>query len=168
MSSKTGKIERPEKPDLKPVKLKKAAAAELPGFVEPSLATLVAKPPTGARWLHEIKFDGYRLLARVEAGRVKLLTRTGLDWTAKFGKEVVAAFKALPVGTALIDGELVVENAHGASDFSALQGDLSEGRTDRFAFYAFDLLHLDGYDLTPCRLSTVKRRSKGCSARRAA
>ena len=65
----------------------------------------------------EIKLDGYRLQARIEAGRVKLLTRSGLDWTAKFGKDIAAALKALPVGGALIDGELVVENHHGASDF---------------------------------------------------
>ena len=78
---------------------------------------------------------------------MKLLTRSGLDWTAKFGKDLAAAFKALPVGTALIDGELVVENQNGASDFSLLQADLSEGRADRFVYYAFDLLHLDGYDL---------------------
>ena len=101
----------------------------------------------GERWIHEIKFDGYRLQVRIEAGRVKLLTRTGLDWTKKFGKELVAAFQDLPVGTALIDGELVVETAAGASDFSALQADLSADRTDGFVFYVFDLLHLDGFDL---------------------
>ena len=111
------------------------------------MATLVSSPPTGERWLHEIKFDGYRLQARIEAGRVKLLTRSGLDWTKKFGKEVVAAIRGLPVGAALIDGELVVENNSGASDFSSLQADLSEGRSDRFVFYVFDLLYLDGYDL---------------------
>jgi len=97
--------------------------------------------------LHEIKFDGYRLQARVEAGRVKLLTRSGLDWTQKFGKAVVAALQDLAVGTAIIDGELVVETNSGASDFSALQADLSEDRSDRFVFYVFDLLYLDGYDL---------------------
>ena len=75
------------------------------------------------------------------------MTRTGLDWTKKFGKQIVAAFQDLPVGTALIDGELVVETAAGASDFSALQADLSADRTDRFIFYVFDLLYLDGYDL---------------------
>jgi len=149
-SSKTGRIDRTPVPDGS--RLKKSVEAALPGFVEPALATLATKAPGGARWLHEIKFDGYRLLVRIEAGRVKLLTRTGLDWTAKFGKQIATAFKALPVGDAMIDGELVVETANGASDFSALQADLSEGRSDRFRFYAFDLLHLDGYDLRPCRL----------------
>lgn len=95
--------------------------APYPGFIEPALATKIERVPTGERWLHEIKFDGYRLQARIEAGRVKLLTRSGLDWTAKFGKDLAAAFKALPVGTALIDGELVVESQNGASDFSVLQ-----------------------------------------------
>ncbi|TIX29386.1 MAG: ATP-dependent DNA ligase, partial [Mesorhizobium sp.] len=106
--------------------------------------------------LHEIKFDGYRLQARIEAGRVKLLTRSGLDWTKKFGKAVVSALADIPVGTALIDGELVVETSAGASDFSALQADLSEGRSDRFRFYVFDLLHLDGYDLRDVALITRK------------
>ena len=150
-SSKTGKIERATEPAAAPApdaaKLKGARKGALPGFIEPSLATLVSKAPSGDRWLHEIKFDGYRLQARIEAGRVKLLTRSGLDWTAKFGKDLAAAFKALPVGTAMIDGELVVESQNGASDFSLLQADLSEGRADRFVYYAFDLMHLDGYDL---------------------
>ena len=172
-SSKTGKIDRSrangatrEKPHkaepeadakaIDPSSLKGARKAHLPTFIEPALATLVAKPPSGARWLHEIKFDGYRLEVRIEAGRIKLLTRSGLDWTGKFGKEIIAAFKDLPVGTAIIDGELVVEPTAGASDFSALQADLSEGRSDRFVFYAFDLLHLDGYDLVSCPLVSRK------------
>jgi bifunctional non-homologous end joining protein LigD len=134
-------------PTIDAASLKGATAAPLPDFIEPSLATLVAAPPVGKRWIHEVKFDGYRLQARIEAGRVKLLTRSGLDWTKKFGKPVVEALQGLPIGTALIDGELVVENGAGASDFSALQADLSEGRSDRFSFYAFDLMHLDGYDL---------------------
>ncbi|MFD1703475.1 DNA ligase D [Methylopila henanensis] len=130
----------------------KAKPGPLPDFVPPALATLAAKAPAGARWIHEIKFDGYRLLARVEAGRVRLLTRSGLDWTKRFGKPVVEALKALPARDALIDGELVVENAAGASDFSALQEALSEGRSDGFVFFVFDLLHLDGHDLTGCGL----------------
>ena len=171
-SSKTGKIDKPkgtrknavkaaaseQAPEpLKPAARKGAKKAPLPEFVEPTLATLSATPPEGERWIHEIKFDGYRLQARIEAGRVKLLTRSGLDWTKKFGKEVVAALKALPVATALIDGELVVETGSGASDFSALQADLSAGRTDRFAFYVFDLLHLDGHDLRSVPLIERKR-----------
>ncbi|MDQ0302658.1 DNA ligase D [Ancylobacter polymorphus] len=124
-----------------------------PAFVEPQLATLVAKAPVGKSWIHEIKFDGYRLQARIDKsakgkGRVKLLTRSGLDWSPRFGPALVAALEALPVKDALIDGELVVENSAGVSNFSLLQKDLAEGRTDRFVYYAFDLLHLDGRDLT--------------------
>jgi bifunctional non-homologous end joining protein LigD len=127
--------------------LKCARKAALQDFVEPCLATLAAKPPAGDRWVHEIKFDGYRLQARIDAGKVKLRTRGGLDWTTKFGKAVTAALGRLPVRQGLIDGELVVEGETGASDFAALKTALSEGRTDRLMFYAFDLLHADGYDL---------------------
>lgn len=126
---------------------KGARKQALPAFVQPALAMLKPKPPAGDRWLHEIKFDGYRLQARLDHGKLQFLTRSGLDWTEKFGDAVAAAFKALPAETALIDGEIVVERDSGASDFSALQQDLSEGRSDRFVFYAFDLLYLDGSDL---------------------
>ncbi|WP_026606766.1 DNA ligase D [Methylocapsa acidiphila] len=130
-----------------PSTLEKAAKAPLPAFIEPALAVLCAKPPGGARWIHEIKYDGCRLQARINGGRLALLTRGELDWTAKFGEMLARAFKALPLVTGLIDGELVVENANGASDFSALQAELSQRRASRFVFYAFDLLYLDGYDL---------------------
>ncbi|EJJ27294.1 DNA ligase D [Rhizobium sp. CF142] len=126
---------------------KGAKKADMPDFIELALAKLKPKPPAGERWIHEIKFDGYRLQVKIKDGRVTMLTRGGLDWTEKFGKDLVDAFASLPVETAVIDGELVVERDTGASDFSALQHDLSEGRFDRFVFYAFDLLYLDGYSL---------------------
>lgn len=125
----------------------RAKKTPMPGFVEPALATLKPAPPTGAKWLHEVKFDGYRLQARLEGQEVKLLTRSGLDWTDRFGAQVTDALRALPADTFVIDGELVVETGAGWSDFSALQADLSEGRNDRFVFYAFDLMYLNGYDL---------------------
>jgi bifunctional non-homologous end joining protein LigD len=166
-SSKTGPIRRKaalktppvEETDSPPVAAKGvrgARKARMPDFVDPMLATLAPAAPAGERWLHEIKFDGYRLQARIETGRVRLLTRSGLDWTAKFGKAVPATLAALPIGRAILDGELVVETASGASDFSALQADLSEGRSDRFLFYAFDLLHLDDHDLRAVPLSDRK------------
>ncbi len=133
-----------------------AVKASLPRFVAPALAKLVAKPPPGGRWLHEIKFDGYRLQARIAAGKVRLLTRSGLDWTDRFGADVPQALLNLPVTSALVDGELVVEGAGGASDFSALQADLSAGRNDRFVFYVFDLLFADGYDLRAAPLTDRK------------
>ena len=160
-SSKTGKIEKPDgagaaaKPSARaPARqspnesaIVDGTKAPLPGFIEPMLATLTKSPPTGDRWLHEIKFDGYRLQAHIEDGKVTLWTRGGLDWTHKFGDAVPAALRDLPVRTALIDGELVVENESGVAEFSLLQADLSDGRLDRFAYYAFDCLYLDGRDL---------------------
>ena len=122
-------------------------ATRLPDFVPPSLATLHDDPPRGAEWLHEIKFDGYRIEARLDHGKVRLLTRKRLDWTHRF-KPIAAAVAALPAETALLDGELVVENDKGVSSFSLLQTDLKDGRGDRFVYYVFDLLHLDGRDLT--------------------
>ena len=158
-SSKTGKIERPGKaagaskplsPD--PSTVEGAVKARMPGFVEPMLAALAKTPPGGDRWLHEIKFDGYRLQARIEDGRATLWTRGGLDWTQKFAGAVPEFLAAMPVRNALLDGELVVENASGVSEFSLLQADLSEGRRDRFVYYAFDCLYLNGYDLRDAAL----------------
>ena len=162
-SSKTGKIEKPDgagaagKPNVSASAIEGAVKAPLPGFVEPMLATLSKSPPTGDRWLHEIKFDGYRLQAHIEDGKVTLWTRGGLDWTHKFGEAVPTALRNLPVRTALIDGEMVVENESGVAEFSLLQADLSDGRLDRFAYYAFDCLYLDGYDL---REATLMRRKE--------
>jgi bifunctional non-homologous end joining protein LigD len=119
----------------------------LPDFVAPSLATLRDAAPNGAEWLHEIKFDGYRIEARLDRGKVELLTRKKLDWTARFSR-IADAVAALPAESALLDGELVVEDGNGISNFSMLQSDLKEGRDDRFVYWVFDLLYLDGRDLT--------------------
>lgn len=161
-ATKGERVDQPAQMDA--AKIKGAKKAAMPSFVEPSLATLVTKPPAGRNWVHEIKYDGYRLQARLEAGRVKLLTRTGLDWSKKFGKEIIGAIQAIPVGRALIDGELVVEATSGVSDFSALQADLSEGRSDRIVFYAFDLLHLDDHDLRRATLIDRKQALRGILA----
>ena len=134
----------------------KARKGLLRTFIEPSLATLVDEAPHGDEWIHEIKFDGYRLQARIDGKNVKLLTRKGLDWTAKF-KPVAAALRDLKLGSALLDGELVVEDEAGLSSFASLQADLKSGRTDRMVFYAFDLLYLDGYDLT--KLPSIERKT---------
>lgn len=128
------------------VRLKGAKPGPLPSFVEPQLASPTTAPPAAASWVHEIKFDGYRLMARVDRGRVKLLTRKGLDWTGKFAS-LKKALEGLPAVTALLDGEVVVESESGAPSFTELQADLSAGRADRFRYYLFDLLHLDGTDL---------------------
>jgi bifunctional non-homologous end joining protein LigD len=130
--------------------------AALPEFVPPSLATLRASAPTGEGWVHEIKFDGYRIQARLDRGNVRLLTRKGLDWTGKF-PNVAAAVAALPARTALIDGEIVVEDDKGISSFSALQAALKAGERNRFIYYAFDLLYRDGRDLRKLPLSERKK-----------
>ena len=119
----------------------------LPDFVPPSLATLHSAPPGGAEWFHEIKFDGYRIEARLDRGKVRLLTRKQLDWTHRF-QRIAKAVAALPADTALLDGELVVENENGISSFSLLQTDLKNGRDNRFVYWIFDLLHIDGRDFT--------------------
>ncbi|HEX5958571.1 MAG TPA: non-homologous end-joining DNA ligase, partial [Hyphomicrobiaceae bacterium] len=136
-------------------RLKGAKPGALPGFVEPQLASATTAPPTGAGWVHEIKFDGYRLMARIDRGRVKLLTRKGLDWTGKF-VSLKKALEALPVSTAMLDGEVVVEAESGAPSFAELQAELSAGRSDRFRYYLFDVLYLDGNDLRGAALTERK------------
>jgi bifunctional non-homologous end joining protein LigD len=142
--------------DPGPAKIRGARPGPLPSFVEPQRASPVTGPPLGEAWVHEIKFDGYRLLARIDGGRVRLKTRSGLDWTGKF-PSVQKALERLPVVAAFLDGEVVVETERGTPDFGALQQDLSEGRSDRFCYYLFDLLHLDGIDLT--RASLIDRKA---------
>jgi len=139
--------------------LKRIAGAKggiLPPFVNPSLAMSVTAPPKGQGWIHEIKFDGYRMQARIEGGEVQLLTRKGLDWTHRF-PPIVRRLKELPVGAALIDGEIIVQDASGHSSFSGLQDDLKAGRHDRMSYCMFDLLHCNGVDLRGATLEERKR-----------
>jgi bifunctional non-homologous end joining protein LigD len=121
--------------------------AKLPPFIPPCLATLEKSPPSSDEWLHEVKFDGYRIGAYLSGGDLKLYTRNGLDWTKRFGKEIADAFAGLDVKSAVVDGEIVVLGKDGVAAFSELQLALSEGRSDKMTFYAFDLLWLDGEDL---------------------
>ena len=137
-----------------PTKVEGAKKGILPAFVEPALAKLVESAPKGSEWLHEIKFDGYRMQARVDGGEIQLLTRKGLDWTAKF-KPVAKALKNLNIPSALLDGEIVVEDEAGVSSFSALQQEL-KGKGERFVYYVFDLLYLDGDDLRRATLADRK------------
>jgi len=123
----------------------------LPTFVEPSLAQAAEQPPSGPKWVHEIKHDGYRIQGRIDGDSVRLLTRTGLDWTDRF-KSIARALGALGLASALLDGEIVVQDSDGIAKFSLLQADLSAGRQDRFVYYLFDLLYAEGYDLTPATL----------------
>ncbi|MGB9368984.1 MAG: DNA ligase D [Xanthobacteraceae bacterium] len=131
----------------------KSKGDPLPAFVQPQLAELHDAAPDNPAYVHEAKFDGYRLQARIDHGEVQLLTRKALNWADKF-KPVADALKALPVDAALIDGEVVVEK-DGVSDFSSLQ-DALKTQKDSFIYYVFDLLHLDGTDLTGAPLTERK------------
>jgi bifunctional non-homologous end joining protein LigD len=132
-----------------------AGTSALPAFVPPCLASLSDRPPDQGNWVHELKFDGYRIQARLDHGKATLLTRKGLDWTKKFST-LAKAIEKLPAKTALIDGELVVEGDNGISSFSLLQQDLKNDRHDRMKFYAFDLLHLNGTNLADLPLTRRK------------
>jgi bifunctional non-homologous end joining protein LigD len=140
---KSGRARR--RPVVDPSVLPHAKPAPLPPFVEPSLPSAVDKAPSGKDWVHEIKYDGYRVQVRIENGRVALLTRQGLDWTDRFAG-IARAAAGLPVRTALIDGEIVVQTTAGIASFTALVDALKSGKGD-LVLYAFDLLHLDGFDL---------------------
>lgn len=133
---------------------RKGAMEPLVGRFE--LTTLTAEPPEGDAWLHEIKLDGFRIHCRVSKGKATLITRNGLDWTYRF-KEVAATLQQVPAETALIDGELVALLPDGRSSFQALQQALNEGREAQLVYFAFDLLYLDGYDLTAATLEDRKK-----------
>ena len=123
----------------------RGTADPFPEFVEPSFATLRARAPDGERWVHEIKFDGYRTQIHVRAGKARALTRRGYDWTAKF-KPIVAAVADL-ADSVILDGEIIVSGPQGVPDFAGLVADLAKGRADRLRYVAFDLLYFDGRDL---------------------
>ncbi len=128
----------------------------MPDRVEPCLALLKAKPPRGPDWLFEVKWDGYRVAVHIKPNDIRIITRGGHDWTDRF-PGIAAAARTIGVGTAILDGEAVVLDAQGRSDFGALQR-LLGGRGGRQAsgeaiLYAFDLLYFDGHDLTRMELS---------------
>jgi bifunctional non-homologous end joining protein LigD len=128
-----------------------AEKSEMPGFIKPQLATRKTRAPKGEQWLHEIKFDGYRVQVHLNKGKRKVYTRNGLDWTKRFS--VIAGALDIP-GQAIIDGEVVVVH-DGRTNFSELQAELAAGNQDRLTFYAFDLLWRDG-DLR--RLPQIERK----------
>ncbi|MGE3872974.1 MAG: non-homologous end-joining DNA ligase [Parvibaculaceae bacterium] len=137
---------------------KAARAGSLPPFIPPQLAFLEERPPDGANWIHEIKYDGYRVLAAVAGAKVRLYTRSGQDWTEKF-KPIAEAFAGLGI-EALVDGEVVVYEAGGRTSFQALQEALSERRGRDLRYVAFDLLIADGEDLRKQPLVERKKRLK--------
>nr|WP_299497841.1 DNA ligase D [uncultured Rhizobium sp.] len=134
---------------------KKAPKSAIPDFIAPQLCQSLDRPPAGAGWIHEIKFDGYRIQMRVENGEVTLKTRKGLDWTSKW--PVIAA-SASELPDSIIDGEICALDENGAPDFAALQAALSEGKTDDLVFFAFDLLFSRDEDLR--ELPLVERKDR--------
>jgi len=147
-----------EKPPVHTVALQEIRGARrrrMPDKLQPQLATVANQAPEGSEWLHEIKYDGYRLLARIEGGKARLITRGGLDWTVKF-PALAARLGQLPLESALIDGELVHLEPQGTTSFSSLQDAISGGKTDTLNFFAFDLLYRDGWDLTGAALEDRK------------
>lgn len=119
-------------------------------FIPFQLPTAVSKPPSGERWIHEVKFDGYRTEIVISDGKARAYTKNGNDWTRKYSP-VIAAAENLACRSAILDGEMVVNDSRGASDFNELIRAI--GRSpDRLAFVAFDILHLDDVDLRDCPL----------------
>ena len=133
-----------------------AVCGKLPQRQAPQLAAVAQDPPDGDGWVSEIKFDGYRLLCWLDHGKVRVVTRNGLDWTDRL-PAVAKAVAGLRADTALVDGELAAIDKKGASSFPALQAALSAGKDGTLTLYLFDLLHLDGWDLRECSLLDRKR-----------
>ena len=127
-----------------------------PGFIEPALATSIEKVPSGARWVHEIKFDGYASRSILPASAVKVFTRRGNDWTNRFKKIADDAWH-VSAGSAIIDGEVVVPADDGTTDFSVLQNEL-KGKSTKIVMVAFDLLYLNGHDLR--KLPLIERKAQ--------
>jgi bifunctional non-homologous end joining protein LigD len=148
----------------KPLAKKKAGAkvSKLPSarerplsFVTPQLCLLVNSPPEGDEWIHEMKFDGYRLQTILQKGKISLLTRSGQDWTEKF-ESIEVALKKINVSSAIFDGELCVLDKRGHSDFQKLQEEIKAKKSVQFVYYIFDLLHLNGKDLRNLPLTQRK------------
>jgi bifunctional non-homologous end joining protein LigD len=142
--------------NLKQIKnLPGARKAAMPEFVPPQLATLMTEAPKGKEWVHELKFDGYRLLCYIERGRVRLWTRNQKDWTEKF-PDVVKALKTLRVQSAILDGEIVAVDASGRSSFQMLQQSIKKTSGRNLVLHVFDLIYIDGYNIT--RTPLVQRK----------
>ena len=129
--------------------------APLPTFIRPQECRLQEMPPKGDRWVHEIKLDGYRIHARIDAGKVKLLTRTGLDWTDRYAT-TAAALQKLKARGAYLDGELCALAEDGITSFAAMQASTDSRASEGLIYFAFDLLHLDGDDLRHAPLLECK------------
>lgn len=136
-------------------KIPGARKAAMPDFVSPQLATLVEEPPTGDQWLHELKFDGYRLLCHLNRKHVRLWTRNQKDWTAKF-PGIAKALQSLKLQSAILDGEVVALDSSGRASFQKLQQSI-KNLSPGLIFHAFDLIYVEGYSLTKVPLVERKR-----------
>src|SRR5437588_7352100 len=136
---------------------RRAEVTALPAWIKPQLTKLVDAPPGGPEWLHEIKFDGYRMHARLDRAAVRLLTRTGLDWTHKY-RGIAEAVSLLPARQAYLDGELCGVRPDGTTSFSLIQNASDTGNGDALVFFLFDLLHLDGETISRQPLKERKER----------
>jgi bifunctional non-homologous end joining protein LigD len=145
ISGKLLPLDQAAKPVKATAKVKKKAQS-LPRKVSPQLARLVDKAPAGSDWVHEIKFDGYRLIARIENGKVRLITRNGHDWTDHY-RPVADALKKLKTKSTILDGEVVWLDPDGRTSFQHLQNALETGKTGSLVYFAFDCLFRDGEDL---------------------
>src|SRR5687767_12887202 len=142
--------------NLKQIKnLSGARKLAMPEFVSPQLATLVREAPKGTEWLHELKFDGYRLLCFLERGHVRLWTRNQKDWTDKF-PDVVKALKTLRVQSAILDSEIVAVDASGRSSFQMLQQSIKKTTGRNLVLQVFDLIYINGYSIA--RVPLVERK----------
>jgi bifunctional non-homologous end joining protein LigD len=109
-------------------------------------AVSITELPEGDEWLYELKLDGYRAQGHLNGARPLIYTRNGYDWTQRFGR-IANALKQLPARQFILDGEIVVTDARGIADFHLLQDELARSHTDRLAYFVFDLLYIDGFDL---------------------
>jgi bifunctional non-homologous end joining protein LigD len=130
--------------------------APFPGFIEPALASPIEKVPSGERWIHEIKFDGYRVQVHLANETVKVFTRRGNDWTKRFQKIANDAWH-VKAGSAILDGEIVVPATDGSTDFSVLQNEL-KGASTKIVLVAFDLMYLNGRDVR--KLPLLRRKAE--------
>jgi bifunctional non-homologous end joining protein LigD len=165
------KKEAPEdtKKKLKPItrltkmeknsKIKKNAVKKKLDFVDPQLSHLVDAPPTGDEWVHEIKFDGYRIQALIENGNVRLLTRSGLDWTDRY-TNIADSLKKIDANDAILDGEVVALDTEGRSDFQELQVAMKSKKSHKLKYYIFDLMECDGEDYRGRPLTERKEKLK--------
>lgn len=154
------------RPNERPRSQPRRARAPRWGFVAPALCTRVDAPPTGNGWLHEIKYDGYRLQGAVSGDAVRLYTRSGLDWTSKF-PTIARALSQLHLKDVLLDGEVAVARADGRTDFSSLQRSLEGGAADGVTYFVFDVLAAGDEDLRRHPLSDRKKRLDKVLARAA-